>query len=730
MSIRSTLVAAWLALAAPASAQVFHFNPQNERVYLLTPPVADVFAARVVAAGVGGTLVGVNDADEQEFLLRAFGTVEPLWIGLTDEVAEGAFVWDNGDPVTFTSWGSLEPDNAGGQQHWVALNAGGPGEWSDVEFDAASVGVRRGIVEIAAARSSVNDHVYLLTGTVPDVFAARDQARALGGRLVTINDAAEAMFLAQEFGTTDRYWIGLSDEATEGTFVWDSGQAVGYVDWLTGQPNNTAGLEHWVCMNFDASGRWNDTQSSATLSGVQRGLVEIAPRATETCAVSILTAPNFGSCPSNVNTYAASLLDLASNSGAGGLSLCAGTQIAVRLGVTVVDGEGIDFAISENTSATTEQYDVYVSRTGATWTKIAGPFSGGHWAADAGIDIAGSGVDEVEYVRLVSFTTQTSTAPGPELTQIVPIHYRAPLFFGEERPYADNLVEQFGTVDGAAILGAPNAHRVETYNGSFVGSEVGYAILPVGAEVTLAFTDHVVIDGPGYDLIVHEYGTPEGDSVVVEASQDGKTWVPAALVGSVSPTYGQVAIETTNVLGYDLAGSGLAWAEMVRLVAVVDGGDVDAVEAVHFERRPRAGSNDDCAQGTTLNGLGSPESVVKLASAGDFLAIDVKSPGFGLVGGSPIILGQLTPIGTVIPESMTDESIHVSAQVPGVIVLFNGLPSSVIGPTLLTPTGLSVGYVIPPGLSGLRLRIQTLIASFSAANGIYAATDAHDVIFQ
>ena len=41
----------------------------------------------------------------------------------------------------------------------------------------------------------------------------------------------------------DNWWIGLSDIATEGTFVWEGGQNVDedvYTDWFTGEPNDAA----------------------------------------------------------------------------------------------------------------------------------------------------------------------------------------------------------------------------------------------------------------------------------------------------------------------------------------------------------------------------------------------------------------------------------------------------------------------------------------------------------
>src|SRR5262245_33756858 len=58
--------------------------------------------------------------------------------------------------------------------------------------------------------------------------AARAYSRSLGGHLVAVNDAAEQSFIQGAFGGASNYWIGLSDEAVEGAFAWDSGEPVGF----------------------------------------------------------------------------------------------------------------------------------------------------------------------------------------------------------------------------------------------------------------------------------------------------------------------------------------------------------------------------------------------------------------------------------------------------------------------------------------------------------------------
>jgi hypothetical protein len=134
----------------------------------------------------------------------------------------------------------------------------------------------------------VNNHSYYLLAPA-DWLTSQSQAVALGGNLVTINDAAEDAWIYSTFGGEDRpLWLGLTDQASEGSFNWISGESFSYVNWSWGEPNNGAGTvpnENYVYM-IEANpawpdlnpGRWNDVPVDG--EGIFKpvfGVVEVVP---------------------------------------------------------------------------------------------------------------------------------------------------------------------------------------------------------------------------------------------------------------------------------------------------------------------------------------------------------------------------------------------------------------------------------------------------------------------
>lgn len=129
---------------------------------------------------------------------------------------------------------------------------------------------------------------------------AEQQANAVGGHLVSVNNAAENAALltaAQAQGLTGAIWIGFTDAASEGNFVWSNGSANTYSNWNGGEPSNSGGFpcntdEDGTILQL-SNGRWNDLALNNGCPGATqfRSVIEI-----DLCPVVSATGPTVAVC--------------------------------------------------------------------------------------------------------------------------------------------------------------------------------------------------------------------------------------------------------------------------------------------------------------------------------------------------------------------------------------------------------------------------------------------------
>jgi subtilisin-like proprotein convertase family protein len=137
-----------------------------------------------------------------------------------------------------------------------------------------------GLKILDSAINSANGHKYYLLDTT-NWTASEAAAVALGGHLVTIDDAAENAWVFSLWGNGKCLWTGLNDAGTEGTFVWSSGTPVGYTNWRTGEPSSGPGTdEDYVYIHpatFGGASQWNDYENLGTVLGEPPmfGVVEV-----------------------------------------------------------------------------------------------------------------------------------------------------------------------------------------------------------------------------------------------------------------------------------------------------------------------------------------------------------------------------------------------------------------------------------------------------------------------
>jgi len=110
----------------------YSFKVNNGKVYVrIGDPDQTWNKAESIAQDLGGHLVTINDAQENQWIVDNFGASR-LWIGLNDVAQEGNFEWSSGEDVTYTNWFNGEPNNAGGNEDFVEINFGGAGKWNDI----------------------------------------------------------------------------------------------------------------------------------------------------------------------------------------------------------------------------------------------------------------------------------------------------------------------------------------------------------------------------------------------------------------------------------------------------------------------------------------------------------------------------------------------------------------------------------------------------------------------
>jgi len=241
--VREIDFAAKIRIPAGSSSGSYTLNIKDESFY------EDNESIKIVAAGSGLSINPVSLITESSVDYLSFDSVTA---DKTDDGTNGlTLVSDDNAPsvqVT-TSTTSIEED---GGVATVSFTIGGAAE-SGTKMDLDD-GLKDEFIFIG----NYQDHKYYIAQEWRSWNDAKDRATALGGYLLTISSQAENDFIQNNLGDYkwDSYWLGYSDTAEEGTFVWANGSDASYTNWNGGEPNNS-GDEDVVEFNGH-NGKWND----------------------------------------------------------------------------------------------------------------------------------------------------------------------------------------------------------------------------------------------------------------------------------------------------------------------------------------------------------------------------------------------------------------------------------------------------------------------------------------
>lgn len=94
---------------ATATADPRILNPDNQHKYLYVQIEKKWHEARDYCTLLGSHLVTIQDATENKYIYQF--TSGNTWLGATDEIEEGRWIWVSGEPWKYTNWEEGEPNN-------------------------------------------------------------------------------------------------------------------------------------------------------------------------------------------------------------------------------------------------------------------------------------------------------------------------------------------------------------------------------------------------------------------------------------------------------------------------------------------------------------------------------------------------------------------------------------------------------------------------------------------
>jgi hypothetical protein len=151
----------------------------NGHWYDLTTTLATWTGADAQATAAGGYLATITSAAEDAFIMANF--TGRRWIGLTDVVTEGAYVWVTGEPFAYSNWRPGEPNNLGDEDYTEINLVAIPQGWNDLPNAGPGFQPTLGIIEYNTDPTVPEPATISLLGAGLLVFLGlRARARRLG----------------------------------------------------------------------------------------------------------------------------------------------------------------------------------------------------------------------------------------------------------------------------------------------------------------------------------------------------------------------------------------------------------------------------------------------------------------------------------------------------------------------------------------------------------------------
>jgi len=134
--LRATLLICAAAVALTEASQCpVGWSQHALRCFRYIPHKVTWIAAEKSCMSMGGNLASLHSAEEhtfvQDMVKKAGGGNHVSWLGATDAVKEGTWLWSDGHHMKYTAWGHGQPDNWKGIQNCMGMNWSNARLWDD-----------------------------------------------------------------------------------------------------------------------------------------------------------------------------------------------------------------------------------------------------------------------------------------------------------------------------------------------------------------------------------------------------------------------------------------------------------------------------------------------------------------------------------------------------------------------------------------------------------------------
>ncbi len=222
--------------------------------------------AKLYCEQLGGYLVTVTSEEEQETIKSLISKYDKTayYLGGTDAKTEGAWEWVTGEKWEYTNWSADEPNNNNEKEHYLGIYGEAYDyKWNDFTNNPADACGFICEIELPTEEIVVNHHKYIYFDNARGLswLEAEKYCNSIGGHLATITSEKEQETIKSLISKYDKiaYYLGGTDQDTEGTWEWVTGEKWEYANWHENEPNNADQTEHYLGIYGDEYNyQWND----------------------------------------------------------------------------------------------------------------------------------------------------------------------------------------------------------------------------------------------------------------------------------------------------------------------------------------------------------------------------------------------------------------------------------------------------------------------------------------